>query len=247
MSLVNTEAPPRALAPEPSLHRSRDEGDGAMREAEEAEAAGHKELAAERYVEAANHIAKIGGYDRAVALAERALRLLDDATAAASHRSVRIAALMTLGRTKWLAAGNDGHEHWLPSALAALESASSLLIARDHVELRAELAQLTARVYADIGGEKQLSTAVALLVWARRALRGAGLALEAALLLNDEAAVRARRGELEHARRLLQRSQRTFARFVDASPVARRELARTERLMARLARHAGTRIDSASR
>ena len=225
MSRVNVHPPPRALAPEPSLalhHWS----DSALREAEHAEAVGHIELAAERYVEAANHAVKIGGCVRAIDLVERALRLLDRATTAASHRSLRIAALITMGRAMRLAAQSGNDEYRLPSALAALESAASLLVARDHVELRAELAQIMAQVYYDMGGDKQLMSALALLVQARRALLEAGLPLEAARMLSDEASVRARRGEL----------------------------AQTEQIMARLAPQAGThdreereRIDSASR
>jgi tetratricopeptide (TPR) repeat protein len=137
-----------------------------------------------------------------------------------------------------MASGAGLESFTLPAALVELEAAATLLTPEDPAELRAELAQLTARVYYDIGGAAELETACGLLVGARRDLLDAGRPLEAARMLNDEATVRVRRGELARAAELLNRAREMFVRFADASPVAQREVAQTEHLVARLVLHA---------
>jgi tetratricopeptide (TPR) repeat protein len=220
------------------MRRWRTERDFATRSAEHAEASGQAPLAARRYLDAADQAAAAGGYERAVELLTRAVRLLDEAEPAAANRALRLSALMALGRIRWAAWGAGAESFSLPQAVVPLERAAAMLAPDDPVELHAELAQLLAQVYYDIGGPDELERALGYLVDARRALLDAGRPLEAARLLNDEAAVRLRRGEIERAGELLRRSHEMFARFADGNPVAQRELAETEQLMARLVLHA---------
>jgi tetratricopeptide (TPR) repeat protein len=207
------------------------------RAAAHAEAAGDVDRATRRYVAAAQEAASVGGHEHAVELLERALALLERAPQTPERRELRMTALMDVGRLKWVAAGQtEGFD--LDSALVALEGARELAEPSDAPELRAEIGALMARVSYEIGGNDRLERALGLLGDARRTWLHAGRRIEAARLLNDEAAVRVRLGQLAQAAQLLQDSRDVFAQLASSNAGARRELADTEHLTARLLLHA---------
>lgn len=202
------------------------------RAAEHAEAAGEAEIAAERYLEAAQHAAALGGFDRASELIERAVRLLQQVPSA---RPLRARALMDLGALRWRAGGAHGFR--LEDAIAALDEAQQLVRPSDSVDLRVEVPVLIAHVLYELGEREHLERALAAFGDAQRTLQEAERPLDAARLLNDEAAVRVRLGQQEKAAKLLLESREVFRHYADRSDVARRELAETDHLVARLMLH----------
>lgn len=212
------------------LPRPRMPADASARAAEHAAASGQSMQAAERYLMAARDAAKIGGHQRAIELVETALDLLPPTS---DSRELRIRALLELGRARWRAAGGAGEG--LEHALVPLETAHKLVRSGDAALLRADLLAMTASVSYDIGGAAQYARAIASLEEARQVLIDDGQTLEAARLLNDEAAIRVRLGDLEAAGRLLARSRDVFLRLAESDPVAMLELAQTDHQVARLA------------
>jgi len=202
-----------------------------------AEAAGQLELAAKQYLAAAERSEDLGVYDQALDFAERALALVVSLPNSPAHRQLRIRALGELGRMKWHAAG-PGESFSLDVALEQLENAQKLLAVEDPIELRAEIGSLIASVCYDIGGRAALERALKELTEAGRALLDAGKPVEAARLLNDEAAVWVRLGDPVRANHLLSKSREVFGRLATESTVAQLELAETDHLVARLMLHA---------
>jgi tetratricopeptide (TPR) repeat protein len=211
-------------------HRERD---FASRAAEHAAAAGDRETAVKRFLDAALEAAQIGGHERAVELCDRALASLPPAPSSEAERRLRLAALRARGRILWLAAGVSPRVR-LQDAVDALEQARQLLREGDPGPLRADIIAELARVYYDVG---DLDRALAMLRDAQQLLLDVGDPLAAARLLNDEAAVLVRRGEVARAADLLARSRDVFRRFAGESAEARRELAYTDHLVARLPLH----------
>lgn len=205
-----------------------------------AEAAGQIELAAKQYLAAAERSGNLGAYDQALDFAQRALDLAGSLPNSPGHRQLRVRALGELGRLKWHAAG-PGESFSLDAALRQLESAQTLLGADDPIELKAEISTLIASVCYDIGGRDALERALAELTGAGHALLDAGKPVEAARLLNDEAAVWVRLGDPVRANHLLSKSREVFGRFATESTVAQLELAETDHLVARLMLHAAPR------
>lgn len=202
------------------------------RAAEHAEAAGEAEIAAERYLEAAQHAAALGGFVRASELIERAVGLLQPVPSA---RLLRARALMELGALRWRAGGDHGFR--LEDALAALDEAQQLVRPSDPVDLRVEVPVLIAHVLYELGEREHLERALGVFGDAQRTLEDAQRPLDAARLLNDEAAIRVRLGQQEKAAKLLLQSREVFRHYADRSDVARRELAETDHLVARLMLH----------
>jgi tetratricopeptide (TPR) repeat protein len=210
------------------------ERDFTSRAAEHAAAAGDRETAVKRFLDAALEAAEIGGHARAVELCDRALASLPQAPQGEAERRLRLAALRARGRILRLAAG-AGPQVRLQDAVAALEEARGLLVDTDPGQLRGDLCAELARVYYDVG---EAERALELLRDAQTLLLDVGDPLAAARLLNDEAAVLVRTGDLARAADLLARSRDVFVRFAAESAEARRELAYTDHLVARLPLHA---------
>lgn len=202
-----------------------------------AEAAGQIELAAQQYLAAAERSESLGAFDQALDYARRSLDLLGSLPGSPTRRQLRIRALGGLGRVKWHAAG-PGESFSLDVALEQLETAQRLLEPGDPAELTAEIGSLIAGVCYDIGGREALERALAELTHAGRTLLDAGKPVEAARLLNDEAAVWVRLGDPVRANHLLSKSREVFGRFATESTVAELELAETDHLVARLMLHA---------
>ncbi len=225
---------PRPSAPPPSMSAQRARPGRAARHAE---AAGDVDLAAEQYVAASHRAAEEGAHQHAVDLSNRALELLGRTAVTSKRRLLRVMALLAQARVKWRAQV-EGEASGLSDALELLGECGARLLPTDPVELRAEVAALSAAVHYDIGDAASLDKALAELGEASHALLEAGKPLDAARLLNDEAAVWVRAGDPVRAHHLLKKSREIFAERAEADPAARFELAETEHLLGRLVLHA---------
>lgn len=213
--------------------------DLASRAAEHAEAAGARRAAATRYLEAAEEAASIGGHERAVELIGRALRLTSEAPVTDAERQLRLRVVLGQGRVMCRAAGSVG-DLTLPDALAVLRGARELAKPQDPAALRAEINVQIARVAYDIGDSDRFELALDVLREAQQFLLDGGQPLAAARLLNEAAAVHIRIGQLGRAAELLARSRDVFLGHAESSADARRELAETNHLVARLPLHGPT-------
>lgn len=227
----------RPSAPPPSLAGGAPKRAQPGRAARHAEAAGDVDLAVEQYVAAAHRAAEGGAHQHAVDLAKKALELLGKASVSSKRRLLRVMALLALARVRWRA--EIEHEpSGLADALELLGECSARLLPTDPVELRAEVAALSAAVHYDMGDRASLDKALAELGQASGALLEAGKPLDAARLLNDEAAVWVRAGDPVRAHHLLQKSREIFAARAKDDPVARFEMAETDHLLGRIVLHA---------
>ncbi|MEZ4444373.1 MAG: hypothetical protein R3B72_35190 [Polyangiaceae bacterium] len=207
------------------------------RAAEHAEAAGERSLAAQRYLDAARKASAIGAQGRAMELIDRALSLSMTMAPSPERRRLRVAALLEAARIKWYAAGDGEQTYGLDAAADLVDEARSEVSPADPPELRAEIAALTARIDYDVGGPERLDHGLVELQRAREVLLDAGRPIQAARLLNDEAAILARKGQIEAAAEQLRRAREVFVQHADTD-VGRLELAETNLLAARLILHA---------
>ena len=210
------------------------------RAAQHAEAMGDADLAAKQYLAAASRAGAMGAFEQVLELAPRALEIVEKLPESPRRRRVRITAMAELARAHWQASGH-GPEYSLDGALAKLDECKRLLRADDPVELRAGVRSLAAGVGYDLGTKEALERALEDLTEANRLLMDAGRSLEAARLLNDEAAVWVRIGDPVRANHLLQKSSEVFSKLVPQNPVARAELAETHHLLGRLMLHVAPR------
>jgi tetratricopeptide (TPR) repeat protein len=205
----------------------------AARAAEHAERAGDVELAVEQLTRAARHASDLGGFDEALALVERGYEVLDGVPRFPTPTRLRVGLDLQLARIHWMAAG-DGEEFSLPSALHALDRCLQRLGRDDPAPLVAEVHRTIAGIRYDMGDPESLELALKALTAAQTVLTEAGQPLEAARLLNDEAAVWLRIGDPVRANHLLERSREVFERMVPDRAEAREELAQTDHLLAKL-------------
>ena len=155
------------------------------------------------------------------------------------RRIVRARAALVIGRSRWLSP--NPAQSSLELALEPLLEASELTRRGAPAELRAEIASLIANVCYDIGTPDALERALIELTQASQILLDAGRPLDAARLLNDEAAVWVKIGDFVRANHLLSRSREVFGKVSSSYPPARVELLETEHLLARLVLHAPAR------
>ncbi|MBI3207086.1 MAG: hypothetical protein HYZ29_36450 [Myxococcales bacterium] len=228
---------PRPSAPPPSMPSAPLQRAQPGRAARHAEAAGDVDLAVEQYVAAAHRAAEEGAHEHAANLANRALDLLGRTAVTSKRRLLRVMALLALARVKWRAQV-EGEPSGLSDALELIGECRARLLPTDPVELRAEVAALSAAVHYDLGDATSLDKALAELGEASRALLEAGKPLDAARLLNDEAAVWVRAGDPVRSHHLLMKSREIFAERAPSDPSARLELAETDHLLGRLVLHA---------
>lgn len=224
-----------APAPSPAAAPSSDDTDFELRAAEHAEAAGELELAIEHYLGAARRAEADGAVDDALTMATRALALSESLAPTAAAHNHRGRALTALGALHWRNSGMAGMS--LPRARELLERATAAAEQSGDVATEASARSVLAGVCYDIGGDDDLALALRELARAHDLLSQAGRGADAARLLNDQAAIWVRLGELEKATALLGTSQRFFAERANDSAIARLELAETEHLLARLILH----------
>ena len=226
-AVVATTPVTAAAAPAPAP--ARDE----QRAAGHAEAAGMWVTACAQHLAAAQRAALAGLHRRAQEHAAQALALSANLPDAEERRSVQVTSLMIAGRARWQCAPGD-EQATLSLALATLSDCRQLTRDSDPAALRAELAVLIAHVQYDIGSPAALEAALRELTLASQLMLDAGQPLDAARLLNDEAAVWVKLGDPVRAHYLLSRSREVFSKVVASHPAAGLELAETEHLLARL-------------
>lgn len=203
-----------------------------LRAAKHAEAAGTWDLACERHVAAASIASRIGSHEAALEHVAEARRLAARVGDTELQRRAEMASRLVSGRAHWQSASS------LDAAASDLRAARALMSDQDPPELRAELAMLLAGVQYDLGTRPALAQALQEVGLASRLLLDAGRPLDAARILNDEAAIWVKLGDPFRANHLLARSREVFTKLADVYPVARVELAETEHLLARLLLHA---------
>ena len=205
----------------------------AQRAATHAEAAGMWATACGQHLAAAERSALAGLQRRAQEHAAQALALAANLPDREERRCVQLTALMIAGRARWQCTPDD-EQATLQLALTTFSECRQLIRESDPVALRAELAALIAHVQYDVGTPAALEAALRELTLASQLMLDAGRPLDAARLLNDEAAVWVKLGDPVRAHYLLSRSHEVFSKVVSSHPAAALELAETEHLLARL-------------
>jgi tetratricopeptide (TPR) repeat protein len=145
--------------------------------------------------------------------------------------------LLAAARRQWLSAGPDGAAT-LQQALATADRAMAALGEGDPADLEVAARVLTALVCHDIGDEPSLRRAAQELAAAGRIAQELGDDRAVARLFNDQASVLVRLGDLAQARQLLASSRTLFNGGADVE--ARREIAETDALLARMPLHDGS-------
>jgi tetratricopeptide (TPR) repeat protein len=191
------------------------------------------------YLAAVREAAAGGDARRAYGLAEQALTLLDQLPAAPTHGLLRAQLLLEKGRLQWHGS-LLGAAFTLQEALASLEAARATLPNDAPLEVVEQLAAVTAGVCYDIGDQGALQRALVELQESSQRLVQAGAMLQAARLLNDQAAVYMRLGDPVRATYLLSQAHERFESHLRQHPedaMALAELAETKHLLARLPLH----------
>lgn len=218
-------------APETSSGVASTRGTSELRAAAHAEAAGLWHTACEQHLAAAERASLAGSHQVALGHAARAWTLAEQLGDREQRRRVQVLALLLTGRSRWLC---QAPGYPLSAALEPLVECRALMTEDDPAPLRAELASLFANVQYDVGTPEALEEALKELTLAGQLLLEAGQPLDAARLLNDEAAVWVKLGDPVRANHLLSRSREVFNKVAGSYPAARVELAETEHLLARL-------------
>lgn len=215
-------------------------GSDGQRAAQHAEAAGLWHLASAQHLAAAEEQCLRGAPEQALAHVQQASLLAARVTDAEQRRRLRITGLVLEGRSRW-ECPSSSPEASLPAALRALLECRELLDERDPPGLRAEVGRLIASVQYDIGTAAALESALRELTAASQLLLASGQPVDAACLLNDEAAVWVKLGDPVRAHHLLSRSREVFSKVLGSHPHAQLELAETEHLLASLLLQASAR------
>ncbi len=175
-------------------------------------------------------------HDVALSTGRRALALLEGLPDTDQGRLLQGRIRAELGELQWHGAllGDD-----FTLEAAALQLAQAIELLDDPVH-SARARSLLAGVLYDRGHAEDLEAALAQLDAAIAELQSAGHALDAARLLNDQAAVFVRLGDPLRAAGLLRRSREVFHKLGD-EPAFLAEVAETDHLLARLALHVDAR------
>jgi tetratricopeptide (TPR) repeat protein len=245
------EATPAAVAevgsPVPGLRRGAAEATAASRVPEDQtraaahlQAAGQTEAAVQQYLAATREVASRGDAQRAFGLAEQGLKLLEELPLSPRRALLRAQLLLERGALQWRGA-LIGAPFTLQQALISLEAARSSLPPDVPLDTLGRLAATTAGVCYDLGDLDSLQRALGELTEASRRLLEANQPVQAARLLNDQAAIYVRLGDPVRATHLLERSRELFEGLLSSNAddaVALEELAETHHLLARLPLHA---------
>jgi tetratricopeptide (TPR) repeat protein len=207
-----------------------------QRAALHAEAAGLWESACEQHLAAAERSALLGEHAQSLESSSQALALIDRVANLDRRRVLRARALLAVGHSRWRSHGSAVAP--LDLALEALEQAREHLKDDDSPVLTADVASMMANVCYDIGTPRALERALVELMRASQILLDGGRPIDAARLLNDQAALWVRMGNPVRAHQLLSRSLDVFGKMAESNPAARLELLETEHILARLALHA---------
>jgi hypothetical protein len=238
---------PDVVSPVPGPHWRAPETTAASRPPEDQtraaahlQAAGQTEAAVQQYLAAIREVASRGDAQRAFGLAEQGLKLLEELPLSPRRALLRAQLLLERGALQWRGA-LIGAPFTLQQALISLEAARSSLPPDAPPDTLGRLAATTAGICYDLGDLDSLQRALGELTEASRRLLAANQPVQAARLLNDQAAIYVRLGDPVRATHLLERSRELFEGLLRSNAddaVAIEELAETHHLLARLPLHA---------
>ena len=141
--------------------------------------------------------------------AQHALNLLDRLPPSEPRALLRARLLLVLGNVQWQSAMSGTHVT-LQDAFTSIRAAKAVLPETAPLEIATELAVLTAGVCYDLGALDDLQYALGELTTMCRRWLDAGAPMQAARLLNDQAAIYVRLGDPVRAVHLLMESQKLF-------------------------------------
>ncbi len=205
--------------------------------------AGEPLAAVERFLEAAVEVAQRGDCRRAYLIVGKALDIASELPPTRRNATTKARCLMEMARLQWQGSAM-GHPFTLQNAMESLQMARQTCPTGAEAELFGELAALFAHVSYDLGDKEALETGLTELTRTSRLLMERGEPVEAARLLNDQASLYVRLGDPVQAVHLLGQSREIFEALHKEqphNPVAVRELAETEHLLARLPLYARAR------
>jgi tetratricopeptide (TPR) repeat protein len=210
-----------------------------LRAAAQLAAAGRPSAAFEQHLDAVSAMIDAGEIQRATAAFDRLSTSIDELpfTTARNHLETRVR--IERARLRWLGSG-DATTFSLSNAFDDVMGARAMLAKDAPAVLRTHLAATLAGIAYDLGEPAALERADAVLVESIARLLQDGHAIDAASLLNEQAALKLRRDDVRAAGALLDRSRALFESQARATPpdaAARAELADTDHLLARLPLH----------
>lgn len=211
-----------------------------LRAAKASEAVGRVPQSLEQRLDAAAAMIDAGDVGRAARTLEEMGDSIGRVPSLEARTMLEARMLVEKARLAWLTTSDEGAAS-LEEAWTLALSARRRLPSKGHAHLRAYIAATLAAIAYDVGEGPTLEQARDELIDTIGALLQEGATLDAASLLNEQAALELRRGRLGPAAELLVRSHRLFEAQVQeraGDGAARAELADTDLLIARLPLHA---------
>lgn len=211
-----------------------------LRAAGQLESAGQTTSALERRLDAVAAMIDAGVVERATDTLDETVTRVGALPATEERRRLEARCRLERARMHWLCAGVGTS---LSAEFAEVRAARDMIREDRTTQLRTYIAATLGAIAYDLGERSALEHAERELVETIAALLQDGASLDAAGLLNDQAAVRLRGGDRAGAAALLARSRALFEARVQEVPNdagARAELADTDHLLARLPLHSSS-------
>ncbi|TNE48976.1 MAG: hypothetical protein EP343_13930 [Deltaproteobacteria bacterium] len=222
------------LVQESSLQKDR------LRAASHLQSAGRFQDALLMFLEVAQEASATGQTRQGIFATQQAIAMLGKLPRSRQRTLLEAHILIEMARLKWHGTVSD-NTFTLQDALQTLETAKSILPDDAPSELLGQWAATYAGISHDLGDLSLVKQALAELTQVSRVLLAADKPVEAARLLNDQAALYIRLGDSLRASRQLYQSRELFEGILrrdKREPIASEELAHTEHLLARLPLHA---------
>lgn len=216
-----------------------------LRAAEHLVSAGRSAEALERRLDAAATEIRRGEPLRAGELLDAASQEISELAGSPARSRLLARAALERARLRWLGVGLEPSLS-LRGALEEALAARVLLAAETRADVVADAASVVAGIAYDLGDPDVMAQAETTLATTARGLLARGARLEAARLLNDQAALLLRRGEIAASKDALLDALRIFASRCEEAPSDERatvDLADTHHLLARVALHEPSKDD----
>ncbi len=211
-----------------------------LRAASHLQSAGRFQDALLMFLEVAQEASATGQTRQGIFATQQAIAMLGKLPRSRQRTLLEAHVLVEMARLKWHGTVSD-NTFTLQDALETLGTAKNVLPHDAPPELLGQWAATYAGISHDLGDLSLVKQALAELTQVSRVLLAADKPVEAARLLNDQAALYIRLGDSLRASRQLYQSRELFEGILmrdKKDPVASEELAHTEHLLARLPLHA---------
>lgn len=211
-----------------------------LRAASHLQSAGRYHDALLMFLEAAQDATATGNTRLGVFSTQQAIAMLSKLPRSRQRTLLEAHILVEMARLKWHGTVSD-NTFTLQDAMETLETAKSMLPSDTPPELQGRWAATYAGISHDLGELSMVKQALDELTQVSRKLLKLNKPVEAARLLNDQAALYIRLGDSLRASRQLYESRELFEKILRndrEDSVAMEELAHTEHLLARLPLHA---------